>query len=317
MTTESDAKDAVVVAAENEKKSADDRSTNTTAPSAPAAMKPSDPTAYYSLHVKPEYVLETRAQSLPPLPVVEKTVGDSRDTNRNANGNNKKKNRGRNKKRPRDVYITDDNKICLAVMRGEECPYGADKCRFSHDLKAYLSTRPPDIQVKGFLETCPTFERLGRCQFGCMCRFGDCHINKATGANLEKTPPPGVPAVPQVKNAITVDLRTQLRKNTYPFVCQRNKHQQRGAKKQEPNQSDNVKTGESSSAAPTTASASAGGAAAATETETSSSTNGVASSAATAVNFSPLPTRTRKIIDFSNKVYVAPLSKCYCSCCEC
>ena len=204
-------------------------------------------------------------------------------------------------------------------MRGEECPYGAEKCRFSHDLKAYLTTRPPDIQVKGFLETCPTFERLGRCQFGCMCRFGDCHINKATGANLEGTPPTGgVPAVPQVKNAITVDLRTQLRKNTFPFVCQRSKHQQqRGAKKQEQSNNVRVETAESSLAAPASAAASAGNAAAAAETETSSSTNGVASAAAPAVDFSPLPTRTRKIIDFSNKVYVAPLSKYYCSCCEC
>ena len=93
MTTESDAKDAVVLVAENEKKSADEPSTSTTSSTAPAAMKPSDPTTYYSLHVKPEYVLETRAKSLPPLPVVEETVGDSRD-NRNASGNNKKEEPG-------------------------------------------------------------------------------------------------------------------------------------------------------------------------------------------------------------------------------
>jgi tRNA-dihydrouridine synthase 3 len=186
-----------------------------------------------------------------------------------------KKNRGRNKKRPRDVNITADNKICLAVLRGEECPY--EKCRFSHDLKEYLATRPPDIKIKGFLESCPLFERSGFCHFGCMCRFADCHINPATGANLggllkEEEDP--------VMNSLSADLRTQLRRNTYPFVCPRHKHANKT------NNDDSAKD-VACNGVPVD--------------ETSPTTN-------SGSDFSPLPTKTRKIVDFSNKVYVAPLS---------
>jgi len=231
------------------------------APSAPAPTKRDK----HSLQVKPEFVLETRAASLPPIV----DNGDAKSNGGRDSGggggrdnNNKKRNRGRNKKRPRDVNITDDNKICLSILRGQECSYGAEKCRFSHDLKAYLATRPPDIRIKGFLETCPIYERSGFCHFGCMCRFGDCHTNAATGANLgERKPQEEHP----VMNNISTDLRTQLRKNTYPFVCQR--HFQTNNKK------NHAKKDESES----------------TKTEESVTAAGVAS------DFSPLPTKTRKI----------------------
>lgn len=232
-------------------------------PSTATTTRPSREKDLHSLQVKPEFELESRAASLPPI-----VATDHRQPNGNGDGRDQKsgkKNRGRNKKRPRDVHVTADHKICLAVLRGEECSFGADQCRFSHDIKEYLATRPPDIKIKGFLESCPVFDQSGFCQFGCMCRFADSHIHPATGANLGELQDEENPVV----NILSADLRTQLRKNTYPFVCQRHKHA---------NQKQNEPVDEASQ--PTN--------------------NGA--------DFSPLPTKTRKIVDFSNKVYVAPLS---------
>ena len=221
----------------------------------------------HSLQLKPEFILQSRSASLPPIV----------ETGKEESTNDRKKNRGRNKKRSRDVNITDDLKVCLAILRGEECSFGAEKCRFSHDLKAYLATRPPDIKIKGFLEACPIYERSGFCHFGCMCRLGDSHINPATGANLGELRKDDHP----VMNSISSDLRTQLRKSTYPFVCQRQKFANKNSNGKKEKQETGV--------APATST-----------DETMLCKDGP--------DFSPLPTKTRKIVDFSNKVYIAPLS---------
>jgi hypothetical protein len=149
----------------------------------------------YSLKVKPEFILTERSSSLPPIPIVEATVtaagddengGDDRDNdddNNNNNGRRKgKKKRGQNKKRPRDVRQDDSEKICMAIIRGDTCPY-VDKCRFSHDVTAYMATRQSDIaEVDG---GCPNYNQHGFCMFGAMCRVGGSHITK-TGENVRK-----------------------------------------------------------------------------------------------------------------------------------
>jgi tRNA-dihydrouridine synthase 3 len=249
----------------------------------------------FSLHLKPEYVLKARSTSLPSLAAADTREDDTerRGDNNNNNAKKGKRERGRNKKRPRDVRINDADKVCLAVMRGETCSYGAEKCRFTHDLKAYLAIRPPDIEVEG-ISKCPNFELHGFCQYGAMCRFGASHINMATGHNL-KVELETIPPLP-VLNALSTELQTQLRKNTYPFVCQRK-----------------------NKAAAVAAAAAAAAVAASTDNEESKvETIGQPSempngekeeaSLSSVVDYSPLPTKTRKIIDFSNKVYVAPLT---------
>ncbi|ESS32727.1 dihydrouridine synthase (dus) protein [Toxoplasma gondii VEG] len=53
-------------------------------------------------------------------------------------------------------------------------------CRRPHDLKAFLKTRPEDIQTR----SCPFFDAgFPLCPFGACCRFGACHID-AEGFNL-------------------------------------------------------------------------------------------------------------------------------------
>lgn len=149
----------------------------------------------YSLKVKPEFILTERSSSLPPIPIVEATAttardnennGNDRDNDDNNNNNGtkkgKKNRRGQNKKRPRDVRQDDSEKICMAIIRGDTCPY-VDKCRFSHDVTAYMATRQSDIaEVDG---GCPNYNQHGFCMFGAMCRVGGNHITK-TGENVRK-----------------------------------------------------------------------------------------------------------------------------------
>jgi hypothetical protein len=203
----------------------------------------------FSLKVKPEFILTERASSLPPIPVVPNDVpGDSRDCqppeqeNGDGRDRNKKKNRrGQNKKRPRDIRQDDSEKICMALIRGDPCPY-ASECRFSHDVKAYMATRPADIvEVEG---GCPSYNNHGFCMYGAMCRVGGSHITKA-GENVRKDP--GAASTPKkggieegeekkmdatpsdvenkkkepkayqldVINMLPKDLQVQLRKNKY------------------------------------------------------------------------------------------------------
>lgn len=102
----------------------------------------------YAVKVKSQYVLSERPSCLAP-PVEPPPRSDSNNNNGN-NGNKSKRsknNRGQNKKRPRDAKVAYAEKACLAVVRGEVCPFINSErgCRYNHDLKEMLANRPPDI----------------------------------------------------------------------------------------------------------------------------------------------------------------------------
>jgi tRNA-dihydrouridine synthase 3 len=229
-----------------------------------------------SLLVKAEYVCDNRPLSLGELCSPPKE--SSSETN-SKNGRTSK-----SKKRPRDARINDNDKVCLAVVRGETCPYGAT-CRFSHDLKGYMAQRPEDITALEGLKVCPHYEVYGACPYALMCRWGRSHIHMATGENLRKNPLPD-PLPAHVINNLTKELQTQLRKNTYPFVCKRHNEKKKSdaSSVASPNGNPNVGT------------------------EAPNSGIDLNEKIAPSNGFSPFPCKSRKIIDFSNKVYVAPLT---------
>jgi tRNA-dihydrouridine synthase 3 len=205
----------------------------------------------YSLKVKPEYILQERHPSLSP-----DTLTDSNNEDKH------QQQRGMNKKRPRDVQIPDSAKACLAILRGEECKFGAETCRFSHDIKELLNSRPEDIQeVEG---GCPRYNHYGYCEFGLMCRLGASHCNMATGENLRQVIPQELLERSMVTNSLSKELQTTLRKKKFPFQNQ----QQRRAQDTRSDDAAHPK-----------------------EDYTT-----------------PLPSKERKLVDFSNKVYVAPLT---------
>jgi hypothetical protein len=145
----------------------------------------------FSLRVKPEFVLTERSSSLPPIVVASNNSSGDRggqppehENGDTRNLSKKKNRRGQNKKRPRDVRQDDSEKICMALIRGDSCPYSGE-CRFSHDVKSFMATRMADIaEVE---DGCPNYNIHGFCMYGAMCRVGGNHISKA-GENLRKEP---------------------------------------------------------------------------------------------------------------------------------
>lgn len=244
--------------------------------SAKPATDRTDQNDRYSLQVKPEFILDRRAESLGPIPDDRQQEGsapvvDDRDNNDKRQSGKKK--RGKNKKRPRDEKQDDTERICMSVLKGAPCPW-QDKCRFMHDVKEFMATRPSDIvEVEG---GCPLFNLHGYCPYGVTCRLGGSHITKS-GENVRKQVGGAEmkddkevrEKEPGLHLLIPKEVQTQLRQKKFPFKCKRHfEKEDESEKKDEDN-------GEVAPAL-------------------SSST--------------PVELKTRKIIDFSNKVYVAPLT---------
>ena len=271
------------------------------------------------LKVKPEFILQARAESLGPVPIVpdgdDPQKRDDRD--RNDKRSRKKKRKGQNKKRPRDAREDNSQKVCMAILRGDPCPFG-ESCRFSHDIKGYMATRPEDICVlaESMGGKCPTFATTGYCFYGAICRLGGYHITK-TGENVrdeaitaaykkqqeELYGERGRVAAnnPSIQSASVLprDAQFQLRKKTYPFQCKRYFEKDDKPKTEptatavDPTPSENKEAKDMN--APTIV---------ATDDAPGAAPANTASSSPTPLD----KLRTKKIVDFSNKVYVAPLT---------
>lgn len=239
----------------------------------------------FCFRLKAEFIAAERPSCLTPLdapkPTVQGTEAAPRQLEEEENeelSGKKKKMRGMNKKRPRDAKVSVRERVCMPVLQGDTCPFvakgGDEQCPYNHDLTLLLQERPQDISE---VETCPHFKLYGKCPFGVLCRVGKCHINPTTGENLwkEETRQPDA-----VLNELQKETQWKLRKHTYPFKCKRFFEEKRrgGASAK---QSDQLEVGRNQ-----------------VEASQNQSTN----------NLSPLPAKERKLIDFSNKVYVAPLT---------
>lgn len=303
-----------------------------------AEIASSDHGDFFSLKLKPEFVLKERHQSLPPLPST--SLAENRESQNDSNdksvaSSKNRKNRGQHKKRPRDSRIDNSAKLCLAILRGEECKYG-DQCRFPHDMKAYMASRPEDIKEVGI---CPIFSVTGKCPFGASCRIGSSHINMATGQNIDQSKEF---ISPPVINILSKDIQTQLRKRIYPFKCKRYDERKvdkisseiqicqptnddieanvTGTLYNEVGEKTQKSDGLNASGVDTYVKVErnhfkkdeAGDNLVQSQSETNlklfNTNEVVTTSSMNTTDMSPLPGKTRKIIDFSNKVYIAPLT---------
>ena len=302
--------------------------------------KKTDQNDIFSLKVKKDFVLDKRPPSLGDLPP-EAVPEDSANHNNNNNngggddrdrGGGKKNRKKKNKKRPRDPRTPNSEKVCLSVLRGDKCPYG-DTCKFSHDLQEYLKTRPEDLT---FLEDgCPNFRETGFCLFGAMCRFGNSHIIKATGENIRKE---DVVAPPPVMNNLPKEILLQLRKRKYPFKQKRFDEKSKHNKDKDKEGGDvkkEVTDGADSGVATKEGESKVDGETPEGDKKPEPTDSGTTDAVASAEketteagehfktiydpfrpslapskynNSTPFPSKTKKIIDFSNKVYVAPLT---------
>lgn len=122
----------------------------------------------------------------------------------------KKKLKGQNKHRPRNKTTPRAEKLCFKIGTEGSCPFG-DTCAYSHDVDAYLATKPPDLGP-----TCYLYRTFGKCPYSYSCRFGSDHIKDGKNMVLED-----IYEVYKTKklitNFLTKDLQFALRKHKYNF----------------------------------------------------------------------------------------------------
>jgi hypothetical protein len=180
---------------------------------------------------------------------------------------------GRNNKRPRENRPPPSERLCSFTSKGLPCPFINESCQYSHDPLEYLKNKAADLGP-----TCYQFETFGFCDSGIMCRFGDMHIDRASGTNLSRpVEHGGVISRPEI-NELKKDVQRDLRKKCYNF-------EERKKEKNVAVCSDHVSGGETAAPATTTP------------------------QHERPLHQSSTPfDKFIKLVDFSNKVYVAPLT---------
>ncbi|ORY87020.1 hypothetical protein BCR37DRAFT_376374 [Protomyces lactucae-debilis] len=97
--------------------------------------------------------------------------GDQDDAPRAKRPKQEKKQRGQNKAR-KFANSKDEVRLCSQIARGESCTFEGD-CKYSHSLKDYINTKPPDIGPE-----CPIYSAIGHCDAGFRCRWLTGHVEK-------------------------------------------------------------------------------------------------------------------------------------------
>ena len=106
------------------------------------------------------------------------------------------------------------DRLCHTVEKGIPCAQG-DACQYSHDALEFLANKPADLG-----NSCYQFETFGYCPNGLMCRFGDCHIDRATGKNISRPEELGGVVDRINMNVLKKEVQYQLRKKIYNFKAQ-------------------------------------------------------------------------------------------------
>ncbi|KAM7264073.1 hypothetical protein ACFE04_001756 [Oxalis oulophora] len=107
------------------------------------------------------------------------TNRNDRNNNNNSSSNlldNNKKSKRQQKRERQQEKMTTKN-ICPVVARTADanaCPF-ADKCRFSHDIEAFKAQKPADLEGE-----CPFLGTQAPCAYGLGCRFAGTHKVKDT-----------------------------------------------------------------------------------------------------------------------------------------
>ena len=128
----------------------------------------------------------------------------------------KAKKRGQHKHRPR-TQIDFSQQLCPTLHSNGStgaavCNFGA-KCRYSHDIKGFLETKPDNIG-----DTCYMYTTYGYCPSGIACRFGAAHIS-SEGRNVindDLYSPEAMSST--VVNVISKSLQENLRKKRMEFA---------------------------------------------------------------------------------------------------
>lgn len=167
--------------------------------------------------IKAEFRVAVVASSATAVPVVgakrtatDAEAADAGEEAPSAPGQARPKARGMNKGRKHFKPDANEVKLCGSVLKGTTCNFG-ERCKFSHDLAAYMAQRPADLG-----ETCPIYTLRGFCRFGAACRFGSSHLDPSAGSNM--TTPVATPPCEEM-NVVPFELTQRLRKKAIDFTA--------------------------------------------------------------------------------------------------
>ena len=143
--------------------------------------------------------------------------------------------RGQNKSRPRPVFIPFSEMLCPSCYHGGDgggnsCKFG-EKCRYTHDIAKYISSKPPDIS-----DECYLFKTYGKCPYGRACRFARSHLTASFEIIVnESLYDPSCPG--KTLNVIPRSLQEKLRKRQVSFIRSEAYLKRLKESKKEPNES--------------------------------------------------------------------------------
>ena len=154
-------------------------------------------------------------------PVSEKDAGeakavDSKSDDMQPPPAKRARRRGQNKNRPRPAFIPFSEMLCPSCYHGDgginnTCHFG-EKCRYTHDIAKYMSSKPPDISSECYL-----FKTYGKCPYGRACRFAGSHLTAGFENIIDNSLyDPNRPE--RTLNVITRSLQEKLRKRQVSFV---------------------------------------------------------------------------------------------------
>ncbi|XP_076472374.1 tRNA-dihydrouridine(47) synthase [NAD(P)(+)]-like [Babylonia areolata] len=220
-------------------------------------------------------------------PEEEGTEVKSAHSENDKNPSKKIKLKGRNKHRPNTFRTDDSKKMCPAILGERECQFG-EKCKFCHDVAVYVKNKPEDIG-----EECHNFKTFGKCPYGFACRFSKHHITSDYKNITDQELFEKMASQPQVQNTLTKDLQHLLWKKKYDF-SKANKIVDSYYDDLRKNQAGEQPSGKSA------ASVSVG--------DDDGRENSKPVGCVTDEEEIRLKPREKKLIDFSNKLYLAPLT---------
>jgi len=104
-------------------------------------------------------------------------------------------------------------KLCNDYVATGTCKYG-DACKYAHDIDAWMRTKPSDLPGE-----CIFSALESGCPYGVRCRYASTHDGGASSSaltNVETLPKPT--SVDKENNALPREIQTKLRKKMYDFT---------------------------------------------------------------------------------------------------
>eukprot|EP01091_Cochliopodium_minus_P007921 TRINITY_DN1781_c0_g1_i1.p1 TRINITY_DN1781_c0_g1~~TRINITY_DN1781_c0_g1_i1.p1 ORF type:complete len:461 (+),score=171.37 TRINITY_DN1781_c0_g1_i1:19-1401(+) len=126
-------------------------------------------------------------------------------------GNIEDRKNQRNKKKKQFQEKSDEIRMCINTVRGEECKF--DKCKYEHDKMKYLEKKPKDIG-----EECPIYNKYGFCKYGITCRFSSKHINEKGENLINKELYEQMKDKKEILNELDKNVKSNLESKMYPYT---------------------------------------------------------------------------------------------------